>query len=88
MTEELASEACGTYAGYQTHKRVGEEVCDACRHANSAYVRMWRATPEGKAKTRIDREARRHAHQALAKLYPREYRRLFSAAQDRLRGGR
>jgi hypothetical protein len=34
---------CGTHAGYKQHRRYGTDVCDACRAANSAYHRAWRA---------------------------------------------
>lgn len=33
---------CGTVAGYQRHRRAGED-CDDCRQANAAYQREWRA---------------------------------------------
>lgn len=34
---------CGTYRGYQTHKRRGEPRCDACKDANSIYMLIYRA---------------------------------------------
>jgi hypothetical protein len=34
---------CGTHAGYKQHRRYGTDICDACRAANSAYHRAWRA---------------------------------------------
>jgi hypothetical protein len=33
-----ASEPCGTNAAYVRHRARGEEVCEACRKARSAYV--------------------------------------------------
>lgn len=29
---------CGTRSGYNTHRRRGEDACDECRAANTAYV--------------------------------------------------
>lgn len=34
---------CGTYAGYKSHQRHGETVCDECREAKREYSRQWRA---------------------------------------------
>ena len=33
---------CGTYAGFQTHKRIGEEPCIPCAEARNAYIREYR----------------------------------------------
>ena len=32
----------GTNAGYQQHRRKGEEPCDKCRRAHASYVKRWR----------------------------------------------
>ncbi|CAN5601145.1 hypothetical protein BH24ACT5_BH24ACT5_17330 [soil metagenome] len=34
--------ACGTRSGYQTHQRLHEAVCDACREASNTYMRARR----------------------------------------------
>lgn len=33
---------CGTYGGYQRHKRDGEDACEPCREANNTYARDYR----------------------------------------------
>src|SRR5690242_914050 len=38
-----AESKCGTYAGWNIHKRKGEKACDACRQAATEYQRSWRA---------------------------------------------
>ena len=34
---------CGTRAGYQQHKRIGEDACEACADANRAYSNKYMA---------------------------------------------
>lgn len=34
---------CGTRAGYQQHKRIGEDACEACSDANRAYSNGYNA---------------------------------------------
>lgn len=33
---------CGTYGGYQTHRRIGEDPCDPCTKARNEYMRDYR----------------------------------------------
>lgn len=33
---------CGTYSGFQAHKRRGELPCDPCRLARNEYVKWYR----------------------------------------------
>jgi len=40
ITREVAN--CGTYGGFQTHKKLGEEPCEPCREARTTYVREYR----------------------------------------------
>lgn len=35
--------ACGSDAGYKRHRRRGEEACQPCREAHSAYARLRRS---------------------------------------------
>ena len=42
MTRKNAA-VCGTNGGYQRHRRQGEEPCDPCREAKSAYNRAYNA---------------------------------------------
>ena len=40
---------CGTKSGYQRHRRLKEESCEACRKANSKYVSdFYQKNPENK----------------------------------------
>lgn len=39
----IERQQCGTVAGYRHHVKRGEQACDACREANTAYKRRWRA---------------------------------------------
>lgn len=34
--------ACGTYRGYQQHRKAGEKACRACKDARRDYMRDWR----------------------------------------------
>jgi hypothetical protein len=33
---------CGTYGGFQTHLRLGQDPCEPCREARNAYIREYR----------------------------------------------
>jgi WhiB family redox-sensing transcriptional regulator len=46
-----APELCGTYKGYQSHHRRGEETCQPCRDAMAAHNRVKRALPPPPAST-------------------------------------
>lgn len=37
------SDKCGTYAGWNAHRRASEKPCDACKEAQRLYIRAWRA---------------------------------------------
>jgi len=39
--------ACGTPSGYQRHRRRNEKYCEACRAANTASMRRYRAVVSG-----------------------------------------
>lgn len=38
---------CGTYSGYQRHRRLGEPACDECKAAQARYRRRLRASGGG-----------------------------------------
>jgi ribosomal protein L32 len=40
MHREVAN--CGTYGGYQTHKKLGQEPCLPCNEARNTYIREYR----------------------------------------------
>jgi hypothetical protein len=55
---------CGSYGGYQRHKRRKEVACGPCREAANAYRREWRwrtgqSRPQAEYLTSL-REARKH----------------------------
>lgn len=39
----MSDPRCGTYAGYERHRRAGDPACDPCRAAKADYTREWRA---------------------------------------------
>lgn len=43
-------ERCGTYAGWNAHKYLGEKPCPPCQAAQAQYVREWRLRT-GRVKT-------------------------------------
>ena len=69
---------CGTYAGYQRHKKFGETPCQRCRDANAAYVREWRSDPDNRARTQAANNARQRALQRLADEYPKRFLELLN----------
>lgn len=79
------TEPCGTYAGYQRHKKVlHEPPCDDCRKANSAYLLAYRAAnPEYVAKTRIQNAALQRAKTRVAQSHPRELKRAYEQELQR-----
>lgn len=75
---------CGTTAGYQTHKRRGQEPCADCRRAQRDAMREYRAS---KAEVR-DREyryglARNRAIRRLIDLHPAQFDALLAQERDR-----
>ena len=73
------SDVCGTDAGYQRHRRAGEDPCDPCKEARRNYVRSHRAKRGGIADSsrRLER-ARGRAHVRLSEMYPRVFARLLA----------
>lgn len=43
---------CGTYGGYQTHTRLGQDPCTPCRQAHNTYMREYRRN-KGLTKTTL-----------------------------------
>lgn len=68
---------CGTYAGYQRHKRRGDLPCDGCRDANRRYMAEYRERPEVRLRIRQLSAARDRALEALRRRHPGEFERLF-----------
>jgi hypothetical protein len=77
---------CGTFGGYQRHKKAKEEACDQCRDAQRRYTAEWRKkTPKGQA----DREmnlvrlrARREATKRLIAQHRSEFHALLTECES------
>lgn len=67
---------CGTYSGYQKHKRRGEPACEPCTIANREYHREYRDRPHARAEARRVNSARQRALWRLADLHREDYLRL------------
>ena len=63
MKEDLGKpnfELHGTIAGYRAHRRNQEEACDACKRANSEYMKRYRAgeiEPRDESRSERQRQA-------------------------------
>lgn len=65
----------GTYAGAKAHEYAGEKPCPACKRANAEYMAQWRKRT--KINWRARRNARGRALDALARMYPDDFERLY-----------
>ncbi len=79
-----AAHACGTYAAYQRHRKRGEQPCDPCKQANTAYARDRRTRSEVRRDDALAGAARRRAYRRLADAHPAEFRRLY--VEETIRG--
>lgn len=80
---------CGTYGGYQHHRRVNGTPCEPCRTAAARYRKDYRAA-SAKAKERDRKQARAYAAASAAlreryfaefqELYRREFESICGAA--------
>ena len=76
--------ACGTYAGYQTHKRRNTEPCAACRRANRDYQRAHRASSQQRRdKDYAYTTARTRAIARLIALHPAQWEALLADERAR-----
>lgn len=74
---------CGTVAGYQTHHRRNEPVCEACRDANADYWRNYRqSSSPGYVRGKARQNARSRAMTRLADQYPAEFEALLAEELD------
>ena len=86
MTAQLSDERCGTYAGWNFHRRQGTPICDGCRKAHTDYLREYRrGNPERRARDGVYNRARGKALTQLAARHPADYLRLLDAALERER---
>jgi len=77
---------CGTTRAYQQHHKAGEEPCDLCRAANTAYTGERRAADPTYQKNnaranRVRQAALRH----LAERHPEEFDALLEEARQEVR---
>jgi len=69
---------CGTYGGYQRHKKQGDTPCGPCRIANRDYQRSRRdSDPEIRARGRRDTRTRSRALYRLLAAHPDEFHRFW-----------
>ena len=74
---------CGTYGGYQKHRRQGEPACEPCRKANANYHRGYRASgAEPYLKSLEVEKARTRALYRLAERHPVEFAALFADEKE------
>lgn len=71
------SDTCGSYAGYQRHKRHGQQPCAACREANRLYHLNYRQQPEVRQRYSQQNAARGRALEALRRRHPGEFEVLL-----------
>jgi hypothetical protein len=67
---------CGTYAGWNAHRKAGEKACDACRKACADYMRGYRQR-RGPEPDRWRSRTRSAALERLAAKYPDQFARLL-----------
>jgi hypothetical protein len=88
VTHRRVSEApCGTYAGYQRHRRAFQEACEPCRRANAEYTRRLRLQPKESERNRRDHARRRWATNRLIACHRDEYELLLDLAPRELEEG-
>ena len=76
---------CGTYAGWNHHKRYNEPVCTACKEAARQYQATWRAnSPQAQRNNEIVVKAGLAAKRELAKRHAAEYRQLYQFYKNQL----
>ena len=77
---------CGTYAAYQRHKKLRDQIDDACRRANTEYKRRYRRTrPDAKERDRIYSIARWRALERLRRAHMHEFHRYFTDETARIK---
>lgn len=73
------TQPCGSYGGYQRHKKVGEKPCDPCREANRRYHSRYRDANPEKRQADIDLlAARREATRRLIELHRDDFDTLLT----------
>lgn len=70
--------ACGTYAGYQAHRRHGTPKCGPCMDANAEYTRNRRLNSDIRLADLNQSRAYTRAMVRLRLAHPREFARLYA----------
>jgi hypothetical protein len=76
---------CGTFEGYEDHRRHGETTCQSCRDANAARIKAYRQANGRPAGDAMHLAARYRATQALIDAHPDEFRALLHQEQSKAR---
>lgn len=74
---------CGTYGGYQTHRRRGEEPCGACRRAQADYMRARRTRPEVRNQDAAQSSAYDRAERRLREAHREEFESYYAEERGR-----
>lgn len=76
---EADAPACGTYSGYQLHRKRDEKPCGPCREASAAYMRNYRSLkPERWRADRWWNSTRIAALERLAREYPDRFQAIIT----------
>lgn len=71
---------CGTYAGYQRHRKQRTATCEPCRTANREYMRSFRESRPDIVATEVVRQAaRERAAWKLVAEHRERFRELYLA---------
>ena len=73
---------CGTYGGYQAHRRVHEPACEPCLAANAAESARYRTNPAARDRVRWLNKTRGRALERLAREHPRRFLELLAAERE------
>lgn len=70
---------CGSFGGYQRHKKAGETPCDPCREANRRYMAEYRnRRPEVREADIAGLKARKRAARRLIAMHRAEFEALLA----------
>lgn len=82
-TNRTPVQPCGTYGGYQAHKKRGEAACDECRDASRRYMAEYRRKhPEVRDADIAGLDARREATRLLIQRHEAEFRQLLKDVKE------
>jgi hypothetical protein len=77
-------ESCGSYSGYQRHRRRGQQPCEPCREASRVYMAGLRARrPDLRKREASESKARSRALWRLAHEHPARFLELVEEEKQR-----